>query len=419
MTALHEASAALSPRRVADELYHDTQSPDEITGVRARVREIASRVVAPVAAPIANGDERVDGFPREVFEALAAEGLYRIPFGTDVGGDGLEHPATATAVAVEELAYYSNSVAAIFDVHCILAGNAVNQGSPEQRERWLKPLINGELVGAFATSEPAASSDLSPAAVSTRADPDGSSDTAGWVLNGRKRWITNSVVAGFIVVLARTGERLSTFIVPTNTPGLTVGTPDRKLGNRGQITADVILEDVRLGSEALLGTEGGGLKIALQTLTYGRIGIGAAGVGMAQAAFDHTAAHLATRHAFGGPLAGKQHWQFLMADRATELEIARSLYLKAALRLDDGNPFPEPEAAMAKLYGTRLSVDMARDAVQAFGGLGFTAQRGADDQPGPVEAIYRDSKIGEIYEGANEVQKWVIARQIFGRDITG
>lgn len=250
MTTLQDKAATeiADPRRIADELYHDTQSPTEILDVRARVRDIASRVVAPAAAKIANGDERVDGFPREVFDALGAEGLYRIPFGTDVGGDGLEHPATATAVAVEELAYYSNSVAAIFDVHCILAGNAVNQGSPEQRERWLKPLINGELVGAFATSEPAASSDLSPTAVSTKATKDGD----GWVLNGRKRWITNSKVAGFIVVLAGTGERLSTFIVPTNTPGLTVGTPDRKLGNRGQITADVILEDVRVGPEALL-----------------------------------------------------------------------------------------------------------------------------------------------------------------------
>lgn len=413
MTTAYAAPPAA--RRLADELYHDTQSPTEVLETRARVREIAGRVVAPAAAQIANGDERTDGFPRAVFDALATEGLYRIPFGTDVGGAGLENPATATAVAVEELAYYSNSVAAIFDVHCILAGNAVNQGNPEQRERWLRPLVDGELVGAFATSEPAASSDLSPSAVQTQATRDGD----GWVLNGRKRWITNSIVAGFIVVLAKDRDRLSTFIVPTNTPGVTIGTPDRKLGNRGQITADVLLDDVRLGPEALLGVEGGGLKIALQTLTYGRIGIAAAGVGMAQAAFDHMASHLSGRHAFGGPLAGKQHWQFLMADRATELEVARNLYLKAALRLDSGIPFPEPEAAMAKHYGTRLSVDIARDAVQAFGGLGFTYQRGADDALGPVEAIYRDSKIGEIYEGANEVQKWVIARQIFGRDITG
>lgn len=403
------------PPRIADRLYHDLLAPEEIREVRSRVRATAGHSVAPVAHRIANGDERVDGFPRDVFEALAAEGMYRIPFGTDVGGEGLDHPAVATAVAVEELAYYSNSVAAIFDVHCILSGNALNQGSPAQREQWLRPIVTGEIVGAFATSEPGASSDLSPEAVRTTAVPDGD----GWVLDGRKRWITNSVVAGVVVALARTGTGLTTFIVPTDAPGVTIGTPDRKLGNRGQITADVVLDRVRLGPESVLGAEGGGLKIALQTLTYGRIGIAAAGVGLAQAAFDHMAAHLGTREAFGGPLAGMQHWQFLMADRATELEVARDLYMKAALRLDSGIPFPEPEAAMAKLFGTRLSADIARDAVQAFGGLGFTSRRGADDAPGPVEAIYRDSKIGEIYEGANEVQKWVIARKIFGREITG
>jgi alkylation response protein AidB-like acyl-CoA dehydrogenase len=416
VTAVEDAPATVvGPPRIADRLYHDMLAPAEIVDVRSRVRDIASRVVAPVAARIANQDERTDGFPDDVFDALAREGLYRVPFEADVGGEGLAHRATATAVAVEELAYYSNSVAAIFDVHCILAGNAVNQGTPEQRERWLRALINGETVGAFATSEPAASSDLSPEAVSTRAARDGD----GWVLDGRKRWITNSVAAGFVVVLAGTGSRLSTFIVPTDSPGLTVGTADRKMGNRGQITADVVLDQVRVGPEALLGTEGGGLKIALQTLTSGRIGIAAAGVGMAQAAFDHTAEHLRNRHAFGGPLAGKQHWQFLMAERATQIEMARDLYLKAALRLDSGIPFPEPEAAMAKHVGTTLAADMARDAVQAFGGFGFTAERGADGEPGPVEAFYRDAKIGEIYEGANEVQKWVIARSIFGRDITG
>jgi butyryl-CoA dehydrogenase len=130
-------------------------------------------------------------------------------------------------------------------------------------------------------------------------------------------------------------------------------------------------------------------------------------------------AHLSTRHAFGKPVAANQHWQFLLAERATEIDNARTLVTKAALRLDAGNPSPEPEAAMAKYYATKLSVDMARDAVQAFGGLGFARELGADGSPGPVEAIYRDSKIGEIYEGTNEIQKWVIARQIFGRTITG
>lgn len=414
MTTLTAPSVA-GPPRSADRLYHDLLAPVEIVELRTRVRQAASEVVAPVAGRISRQDEREDGFPFDVFRGLAGAGLFRIPFGADVDGDALAFPGTATATAVEELAYYSNSVAAIFDVHCILAGNALAQGSPEQRERWLRPLVAGELVGSFATSEPGASSDLSPTAVTSEAVQDGDE----WVLRGRKRWITNSVAAAFVVVLARSGAGLTTFIVPTNSPGVTIGTPDRKLGNRGQITADVVLDDVRVGHDAVLGADGGGLKIALQTLTYGRIGIAAAGVGMAQAAFDHTVVQLKERHAFGSSLAAKQHWQFRMAEYATRIATARDLYLKAALRLDSGVPFPEPEAAMAKYAGTELAVDIARDAVQAHGGLGFTAQRGADDLEGPVEAIYRDSKIGEIYEGANEIQRWVIARQIFGREHTG
>lgn len=406
----------MSVERQVDNLYHDLLSPDDVREARDRARKVADHVVAPVAHQIANGNEREDGFPREVFDQLAQKGLFRVPFAADVGGDGLAHPATATAVTIEELAYRSSSVAAIFDVHCILAGNALNQGTPEQRQIWLRSIVDGSTVGAFATTEPEASTDLSPAAVTTTA----TSTTDGWILNGHKRWISNSPIAGVITVLARTGDRLSIFIVDTALPGVSIGTPDLKLGNRGQLTADVRFTDVELPRDALLGDqEGSGLRQALMTLTYGRIGIAAAGVGLAQAAFDHIVAHVSKRKAFGRVIGSNQHWQFLLADRATELENARSLYLKAALRLDSGIAFPEPEAAMAKLYGTRLSVDLARDAVQAYGGLGFARELGADGTPGPVEALYRDSKIGEIYEGTNEIQKWVIARHLLGRDIAG
>ena len=151
----------LEPERMADRMYHDLLSPPEVQEVRSRVRDAALRTVRPVASRIANADERLDGFPRDVFESMTTEGLFRIPFRTDVGGSGLTHPATATAVAVEELAYYSNSVAAIYDVHCILAGTALDQGTDEQRRRWLAPIVAGEIVGSFATSEPGASSDLS------------------------------------------------------------------------------------------------------------------------------------------------------------------------------------------------------------------------------------------------------------------
>ncbi|MFD4510870.1 acyl-CoA dehydrogenase family protein [Streptomyces sp. NPDC058457] len=405
-----------TPARQSDRLYHELLAPEEARSVRASVRLIAEREVAPHAAVIAGGDERTDGFPRRVFDALASVGVYRIPFPSEVGGDGLTYPATATAAAIEELAYYSSSVAAVFDVHCILAGNALRQGTDEQQQRWLRKVAEGSVVGAFATTEPDASSDLSPQAVQTEAVR----TEAGWVLNGHKRWISNSPVAGFVVVLARTGERLSMFIVDMALPGVEVGLADRKMGNRGQLTADIRFTNVRLSDDDILGgAEGHGLRHALSTLTYGRIGIAAAGVGMAQAAFDLTVAHLSTRHVFGRPVAANQHWQFLLAERATEIENARTLYTKAALRLDAGNPSPEPEAAMAKYYATKLSVDMARDAVQAFGGLGFARQLGSDGSSSPVEAIYRDSKIGEIYEGTNEIQKWVIARQIFGRGIVG
>ncbi|MEU2007182.1 MULTISPECIES: acyl-CoA dehydrogenase family protein, partial [unclassified Rhodococcus (in: high G+C Gram-positive bacteria)] len=276
------------PVRQADRLYHDTQSSAETSEIRTRAREFAAKYVAPAAARIAAGDEVDDGFPFDVFGSMANQKIFEIPFPADVHGAGLTRPASATAAVVEELAYYSNSVAAIFDVHCILAGNALNQGSPAQRSRWLTPLVRGEIIGAFATSEPGASSDLSPQAVQTVA----TRTPGGWRLDGRKRWITNSPVADVIVILARTGERLSLFIVPTTTPGVTVGRADRKLGNKGQLTADVLLDGVELPEDAILGTEGGGLKIALSTLTYGRIGIAAAGVGMAQAAFDHMADRL-------------------------------------------------------------------------------------------------------------------------------
>jgi len=402
--------------RQYDRLYHDLLSPEDVQAARARAREVSDRVVAPVAAEIANGDEQVDGFPRATFDALAAEGLYGVGFGTDVGGHGLAHPATATAATIEELAYHSSSIGAVFDVHCILSGNALNQGTDDQRQRWLTKIVTGEVVGAFATTEPDASTDLSVEALRTVAVP----TAGGWVLNGHKRWISNSPVAGEIVVLAKTGERMSMFIVDTSLPGVAVGTPDRKMGNRGQLTADVHFTDVHLdGGDLLGGEEGNGLRQALQTLTFGRIGIAAAGVGMAQRALDLIVDQVSRREAFGRKVGANQHWQFLLADRATELENARNLYLKAALRLDAGNPFPEPEAAMAKLYGTRLAVDIARDAVQAYGGFGFARELGADGTTGPVEALYRDSKIGEIYEGTNEIQKWVIARQILGRDIAG
>ena len=403
------------PKRYQEELYHDLLAPEEVREVRAQVRQFCEEHVAPVAWEIGHTEESVEAFPYALFHKMADAGLFRIPFKSAVGGRGYDYAATATAVAIEEISYFSNSVAAIFDVHCILAGHALTWGSDHLQDIYLKPLLDGRKIGSFATSEPNASTDLSVNALETIA----TFHEDHIEISGRKRWITNSPVASFVVLLCRDGERMSEVVVDLDLPGVTVGAPDKKLGNHGQLTADITFEAVKVPLENVLGHRGEGLKIALQVLTYGRIGIAATGTGMAQAIFDHSADRLMTRRAFGQPIGQFQHWQFKMAERATEIENARNLYMKAAMRMDQGQKFPEPEAAMAKWYATNLAGEFSRDGVQIFGGYGFTEELAADGSHYRVEEIYRDSKIAEIYEGTNEIQKLVIARNIFGKSITG
>jgi alkylation response protein AidB-like acyl-CoA dehydrogenase len=403
------------PERMADRLHHDLLFDDETHGVRERVRRFAQEHVAPRARTIADAEESASSFPRDVFTAMGEASLFGIPFGARHGGAGLDRPVCATAVTIEELAYQSSSIAAVFDVHCILAGHALEAGGAAVHERWLEPLIAGRVIGAFATTEPEASSDLSPEAIRTTATEQGD----GYRIDGHKRFITNAPVADVIVVLAGVQGRLTLFAVDRRADGVRVGAPDRKLGNRGQLTADVMLEGVLVPAHDRIGIEGEGLRLALQTLTYGRVGIAASGVGMAQAAFDRAVAHLRQRRAFGRALAQFQHWQFRMADHATRLENARNLYAKAARLMDEGIAFPEPEASMAKAYGTELAVDMARDAIQAMGGYGFLREVAADGTSLRVEEIYRDAKIAEIYEGTNEIQRMITARSIFGKGVVG
>jgi len=410
-----DVTTEVLPPRMADRLYHDLLLPEETRDVRAEVRTFAEREVLPRARDIGQREESKDAFARDVFEAIGRKGLFKIPFGQESGGWGLRYPVLATATAIEEIAYFSNSVAAVYDVHCILAGHALEYGSERIRSEYLLPLVEGTKIGSFATTEPEASTDLSPRALRTVAEKRG--DT--YVVNGQKRWITNSPVADFVVALCRTDEGLTEIVIDLDGKGVRVGEPDKKMGNRGQLTADIYFEDAPVPAENVVGEEGKGLRIALATLTYGRVGIAASGVGMAQSAFDLAAAHLTERRAFGKRIAEFQHWQFKMAERATQIENARNLYAKAALRMDEGIEFPEPEAAMAKYYGTELAVDMARDAIQAFGGYGFARELAHDGSTYRLEEIYRDSKIAEIYEGTNEIQKWVIARTMFGKDVTG
>lgn len=408
-------SVRILPPRMQDRLYHDLSLPEEAQAIRSEVRQFAERELAPVAYEIGQQEEADEHFPHELFNSMARAGLFRIPFSKENGGRGLHHPACATVVTIEELAYFSNSVAAIYDVHCILAGHALEYASEELRRKYMQPLLAGEKIGCFATTEPEASTDLSVRALQTTAQKQGDV----YIVNGQKRFITNAPVGDFVVTLCRTDDTLTMLVIDLKGPGVSVGEPDKKLGNRGQLTADIYFENAPVPVSHVVGGVGRGLRIALSMLTYGRVGIAAAGVGMAQSVFDESVAHLLTRQAFGRKIAQFQHWQFKMAERATQIENARNLYIKAALRMDQGVEFPDPEAPMAKYYATELAVDMARDGIQVFGGYGFLRQLGHDHSTYKVEEVYRDAKIGEIYEGTNEIQRWIIARTIFGKEMTG
>lgn len=404
------------PLRHADNLYDDIWFPDETISVRTKVRDFADRVLKPIAHELNNTPESVDAFPWQLVKEMGNAGLFKIPFSKEDGGDGLQYPTLATMVMLEEIAYVSSgAAAALIDVQLILFGHTLKHAQPEVKKVLFPKLFSGEFVGAFATSEPGASTDLSVKALQTELTKvDG-----GYTLNGRKRWITNSPVAHYMFVLCKMDNAMSMVLVDMSTDGVHVGDPDKKMGNHCQLTADVYFEDVFIPAERLVGQEGKGLRAALTSLTLGRVGIGACGVGMAQAAFDFAADYMKNRQVFGQAIAQYQYWQFKFADYAVSLENARNLYLKAALAEDKGRPRVPTMCAMAKLAGSSLAGDIARDAIQACGGYGFVKELGATGEQFPLEAIYRDSKIGEIYEGANEIQRMLIARSIFGKEMTG
>lgn len=411
------ASSIVSPpvRRTADDLFDDFLLPPEIVALRSEVREFADTVLAPRAVELNTADESKDVFPHDILRQMAAVGLYKIPYPADVGGRGLEHPMLATATVLEELAYYSPGIAsALYDGQAILVGKTLEASPAHIRNEYLPLLVRGEIVGSFATSEPAASTDLSAQAMKTAAKRvDG-----GFRLSGQKRWITNSCVADIMTVLCVVDGEQAMLLVDMHSDGVHVGDPDRKMGNRLQLTSDVHFDDVFVANDQVIALPGKGLRAALASLALGRIGIGAVGVGMAQRSYDLAVSHMRDRSAFGKKLAEFQHWQFRFAEHAIAIESARSLYQKAALKVD-AHRLPEPEAAMAKVSGSRVPVDVTRDAIQVHGGYGFLRELGADGCAYPLESIWRDCKIGEIYEGANEVQLWSIARTALGRDLTG
>ncbi|WP_369227931.1 acyl-CoA dehydrogenase family protein [Streptomyces sp. R39] len=402
--------------RTQDRVAHDVWLPKETLAIRARARKAVAARLAPYARDIGQREESRESFPWDAFRGLADEGLFAVPFDAPFGA-GLDHPMLATCTVAEEIAYESSSMAGVYDGQCILVPQTLVHAAPPLRERLIPELVAGRTAFSFATTEPETSSDLTAPRLSTVAERTAS----GYLVTGRKRWITNSVAAGWASILCRDGadgDRATMLLVDLASPGVTIGTPDLKLGHRGQITADIVLDRVKVPAENVLGEPGQGMRVALSALVRGRIGIGASGVGVAQAAMDLAVERLRTRQVFGGPLGAMQHWQYRMAQHATDIECARSLYQKAALLLDRGQE-ADPEAAMAKAYGTRVANDVVRDAVQIHGALGFARQVGATGESVRLEEMYRDAKILEIFEGANELQHWIVARRLIGRDITG
>ncbi len=400
------------PARLQDKLYHDWLLPEEALALRAETRRFVDAEVLPIAGALNTVAESSDAFPRTLFGRMAELGMFAVPFSAADGGRGLVYPLSCATIIMEELAYASNGLATIFDDHCLLPGIALLSGAPGVRQAYLPQLIDGSGIACMAITEPQAGSDLRVDTLRTRARPAGDC----YVVNGLKRFITNAPVGDFMTTLCVLDGGLAMIVVDLHSEGVTVGPVDLKTGNHVQLTADVHLHDVRVPCENLLGGPGDGLRTALAALTWGRIVVGVSGVAMAQAAFDECVHYMQRREMFGARVSDLQYWQFRLAERATQIGMARDLCYKAALRYDQGVRTPEPEMAMAKYYGTQVAGDVARDAVQVFGGMGFITRLGADGSTNRVEQIYRDCKVAEIYEGANEIQKRVIARLAIGRD---
>lgn len=366
--------------------------------VQALAREFAEREVAPRAA---GWNERHE-VPLDVIRRLAEMGLLAPVVPEEYGGPGLDQ--TALCLVVEELARADAGTSVAV---CVQSGLVVSPimraGSAEQRARWLPSLASGELIGCYALTEPDVGSDT--ASLRTRAE----AADGGWSLHGSKQWITNGGIADLFVIFARTGgpgaKGVSAFL-SERAPGLTVGREIPKMGLHSSSTVELAFDGLHVPAHNMLGAEGEGLKVALATLDGGRISIAAQACGIARAALELAVSYATQRHAFGGPIARFQGLQFPIADLAAQLDAARLLTYHAAALRDAGRPHG-PAGAKAKLFASAVAVRAADVAVQTLGGYGYSAEYAA-------ERLYRDAKITQLYEGTNEIQRIVIARDLFG-----
>jgi alkylation response protein AidB-like acyl-CoA dehydrogenase len=368
--------------------------------IRRTVREFAEKEIAPQARHVDETGE----FPAQTFATMGRLGLMGLPFPEEYGG--AEADTISCAIAVEEVARCCGSTALAYAAHMGLGSAPIAMfGSPEQKQRFLAPAARGEYMAAFGLTEPQAGSDAGETRTSAVLDG------GEWVLNGQKMWITNAPVAGHIIVTAVTdkdkGKKgISAIIVPRGTPGLSFGKHEAKMGLRGSVSTAVMLEDVRVPKENLLGERGRGFVQFLQVLDGGRISIGAMSVGLAQGAYEAAMRYACEREAFGKPIGGHQSVANMIADMEVGIATSRLYIYKAAWLKDQGRPFSK-EAAVAKLYASEASEKICRDAIQVFGGYGYSSEF-------PVERMYRDTRLLTIGEGTSEILRGVIAQNVLG-----
>jgi butyryl-CoA dehydrogenase len=371
---------------------------DEQDMIRKMVRDFAKNEVEPTAE---ERDEE-ERFDREIFDKMAELGLTGIPWPEEYGGIGADY--VSYCIAVEELSRVCASTGVTLSAHTSLAGWPVYKfGTEDQKQKFLRPMAEGKKIGAYGLTEPGSGSDA--ARMKTTAILDGDH----YVLNGSKIFITNGGIADIYIVFAVTDPEArhkgtTAFIVEADTPGFSVGKKEKKLGIRSSPTTEIIFEDCRVPKENMLGSEGEGFKVAMMTLDGGRNGIAAQAVGIAQGALDAAVGYAKERKQFGKAIGAQQGIGFKLADMATKIEASRLLTYQAAWRESEGISYGK-ESAMSKLFAGDTAMDVTVEAVQVFGGYGYTKDY-------PVERYMRDAKITQIYEGTNEIQRLVISKML-------
>ncbi|MDJ0330375.1 acyl-CoA dehydrogenase [Planococcus sp. S3-L1] len=375
----------------------DLHFTDEQLMMRNMVRDFAKEEIAPFIENMEN-----DEFPTEIIKKMGKLGLMGITAPEKYGGSEMDF--TSYITAIHELSKVSSVVGVILSVHTSVGTNPIlNFGSQQQIEKYVPKLASGEYLGAFCLTEPAAGSDAG--SLKTKAVLDGDD----YVLNGSKVFITNGGAADTYIVFASTkpaaGSRgISAFIVEKDTPGLIIGKNEKKMGMHGSKTVQLTFENMRVPAENLLGEENKGFSIAMANLNVGRIGIAAQALGIAEAAYEYAVAYAKERVQFGKPITHQQGIGFKLADMATQVEAAKLLVYNAADLYSNGKDCNK-EASMAKLFASKAAMDVTIEAIQVFGGYGYTKDY-------PVERLFRDAKVTEIYEGTSEIQRIVISKQL-------